>query len=191
MARRGRNSVVESLLPKQVVVGSNPIARSNPTADLSPRPPAACRSTVMSVRNYERRDPVGKRRTIEVPGLSHGGTPIPTAVMMGNTLFTPAVLGTDTTTGDVAEPERQTALAFENMRRVVEEAGGTVDDIASVRVYMTDYALRGEVNTEWLKDVSRPRRPAHASRGPDAHVRQHGDPTGDDRRYRLARRHAG
>ena len=94
---------------------------------------------------------MGKRRTIEVPGLSHGAAPIPTAIMMGNMLFTSAVLGTDTATGDIAEPERQTALAFDNMRRVVEAAGGTVDDIASVRVYMTDYSLRGEVNTEWLK----------------------------------------
>ena len=71
--------------------------------------------------------------------------------MIGNMLFTSAVLGTDTATGDIAEPERQTALAFDNMRRVVEAAGGTVDDIASVRVYMTDYSLRGEVNIEWLK----------------------------------------
>ncbi len=32
----GRNSVVECLLPKQKVVGSNPIARSNPPTHVSP-----------------------------------------------------------------------------------------------------------------------------------------------------------
>ena len=32
----GRSSVVESLLPKQVVVGSNPIARSNTFNHLGP-----------------------------------------------------------------------------------------------------------------------------------------------------------
>ena len=70
--------------------------------------------------------------------------------MMGNTLFTSAILDTDTTTGSIAEPERQTALAFESMRR-----GGGV----------ADYALRGEVNTEWLKMFLDPDdRPAVTSR---------------------------
>lgn len=94
---------------------------------------------------------MGKREVIEVPGLSHGGAPIPVAVKIGNHLFTSAVLGTDISTGSIAEPERQPALAFDNMRRVVEAAGGTVDDIASVHVYLTDYALRPQVNEEWLK----------------------------------------
>ena len=39
----GRNSVAECLLPKQKVVGSNPIARSNPA--------------------YEHRDPLDQART--------------------------------------------------------------------------------------------------------------------------------
>lgn len=33
----------------------------------------------------------------------------------------------------------QAAHAFENIRRVVEAAGGTVDDVVSLRIYVVDY----------------------------------------------------
>ncbi len=93
---------------------------------------------------------MGKRVHIHVPGLSHGNTPIPTAVMMGNQLHSSAILGTDIETGEMALPELQTRHAFRNMKAIVETAGGSLDDVVAVRVYMIDYSYREYVNTEWV-----------------------------------------
>jgi 2-iminobutanoate/2-iminopropanoate deaminase len=94
-----------------------------------------------------------KRQVIEIPGLvPHGSNPIPTAVKIGNLVFTGSIPGQDpatTTTPD--DPAQQIALAFQNMRRIVEAAGGTTEDIAKVEVRLRDLALRELVNAEWVK----------------------------------------
>ena len=94
---------------------------------------------------------MGKRKPIHVPGLSHGDAPIPTAIMFGNHLYSSAVFGTDRETGKLTDPEFQTTHAFSNMKCIVETAGGSVEDIAAVRVFLTDYSLRSQINAEWLK----------------------------------------
>jgi enamine deaminase RidA (YjgF/YER057c/UK114 family) len=51
---------------------------------------------------------------------------------------------------------------FENIPRVVEQAGGTVDDIGMVTVWLSDYLDKAMLNEEWLKlfpeEGSRPTR---------------------------------
>jgi 2-iminobutanoate/2-iminopropanoate deaminase len=94
---------------------------------------------------------MGKRKPINVPGLSHGDAPIPIAIMFGTHLYSSAVFGTDRETGELADLESQTAHAFSNMKCIVETAGGNVQDIAAVRVFLIDYGLRQQVNIEWLK----------------------------------------
>ncbi len=95
---------------------------------------------------------MGKRQVIEGEGLPRHSNPIPTAVKIGPFVFTSAIPGQDPATGEVpADPERQVVLAFENLRRVLEAAGGTTDDIAKLTVFLSDLSHRQWVNREWLK----------------------------------------
>lgn len=94
---------------------------------------------------------MAKRKVLKA-GLPHHRNPIPTAVKIGQMVFSSAIPGQDPKTHTTPpEPERQVELAFENIRRVMEEAGGTTDDIAKVTVFLKDMKYREHVNKEWLK----------------------------------------
>ena len=93
----------------------------------------------------------GKRRSIHVEGIQHGA-PIPMGAVVGNILFSSGIMGTDPATGKVpGDLERQCELAFANTKSLVENAGGTVEDIGSVKVWMKDRGQREAVNRPWLK----------------------------------------
>jgi enamine deaminase RidA (YjgF/YER057c/UK114 family) len=55
--------------------------------------------------------------------------------------------GTRKTPADV---ESQCKLMFENIRRVMDAAGGTVEDIIKVVVWAKDKSFKEAVNKEWL-----------------------------------------
>ena len=106
----------------------------------------------------------GKRRSIHVDGVQHGA-PIPMGAVVGNMLFSSGITGIDPATGNVPESlERQCELAFANMKTLVENAGGAVEDIGSVKVYLKDRSQREAVNRPWLAmfpdEHSRPARHA-------------------------------
>ena len=95
---------------------------------------------------------MARREVLEIPGLGHGTNPIPLGVKIGGMVYSGTIMGQDPDTGATpSEPEQQIALAFQNMRRLVELAGGTTDGIAKVVVYLKDLRLREQVNVEWLK----------------------------------------
>ena len=92
-----------------------------------------------------------KRRSIHVEGVAHVA-PIPMGAVVGNMLFSSAIGGIDPDTGETPPTlEEQCILAFANMKALVENAGGTLDDIASVHVYMKDRSRRDAVNRPWLE----------------------------------------
>jgi enamine deaminase RidA (YjgF/YER057c/UK114 family) len=94
---------------------------------------------------------MAKRKVLK-EGLPQHRHPIPTAVKIGQMVFSSAIAGQDPETGSTPpEPERQVQLAFENVRRVVKAAGGTTDDIAKMTVFLKDMKYREYVNQEWLK----------------------------------------
>jgi 2-iminobutanoate/2-iminopropanoate deaminase len=111
---------------------------------------------------------MAKRQVIQIPGMEvHGANPIPLAVKVGNMVFTGSIPGRDPATNTIPDDaDRQIVLAFENMRRIMELAGGSTDDIAKVVVNLKDLALREIVNREWVKMFPDPEsRPArHAVR---------------------------
>ena len=93
----------------------------------------------------------GKRRSIHVEGIQHGA-PIPMGALVGNVLFSSGIMGTDPATGKVPEDlATQCEFAFANMKSLVENAGGTAEDIGSVKVWMKDRGQREAVNRPWLK----------------------------------------
>jgi len=95
---------------------------------------------------------MAKRRIIAGEGIPTHDQPFPTAVRVGNMIFSSAVGGRDEATGATPRDKAaQVAQAFANMRRIVEEGGGSVDGIAKVAVYLSDRNDRNLVNAEWIR----------------------------------------
>lgn len=111
---------------------------------------------------------MAKRRSIEVAGLPHTH-PIPAASRIGPFVVTGSISGKDPQTGTVPPGiEEQCALMFANIRRILEAASGTPDDILKVTVWMKDRGDRKYLNKEWLAMFpdaeSRPARHTFVSR---------------------------
>ena len=71
-------------------------------------------------------------------GLPALGQPFSWAVRSKGMIFTahgPVRMDGSINTGSI---EEQARLTFENLRRAMEAAGGTLDDVAQVLIYMTD-----------------------------------------------------
>lgn len=92
-----------------------------------------------------------KRRSIDVPGAKHVN-PIPSASRRGPFLVTGAISGSDPQSGQVpADLDAQCRQMFDNVRRVMDTAGGTPDDIIKMNVWITDRALRPILNKHWVE----------------------------------------
>jgi len=103
------------------------------------------------------------RRSIEVPGLHHGGLPIPQACVVGDLLVSSGISPLDPATGTVpGDVEQQVELVFGNVRRVLEAAGGRLEDVAKCTVFVRDKAIRPVIDKHWLElfpdETSRPAR---------------------------------
>lgn len=103
------------------------------------------------------------RRSIEVPGLHHGGLPIPQASLVGNLLVSSGISPLDPDTGTVpAGIEEQVELVVANVRRVLAAAGGSTADVAKCTVFVRDKGIRPVIDKAWLEmfpdEHSRPAR---------------------------------
>lgn len=104
-----------------------------------------------------------KRTSIYIDGFSHGNNPVPAASVIGQTLMTGAIFGTVRETGKVPESEaEQCRLMFENVRRILQAAGGSLDDVLKMTFYLRPEASRELLNTHWVAafpdEASRPAR---------------------------------
>lgn len=94
---------------------------------------------------------MAKREVLHVKGSNHQN-PIPTAVKIGNMVYTSAIIGSDPEKGELPESvEEEVANLFHYMREIMELAGGTTDNIAHLSVSLTDREYKKIVNVEWLK----------------------------------------
>jgi enamine deaminase RidA (YjgF/YER057c/UK114 family) len=110
-----------------------------------------------------------KRRSIEVGGVKHVN-PIPSASQKGPFLISGAISGADPATGKVpADLDAQCRNMFGNVRRIVEAAGGSPDDIIKMTVWISDRNLRETMNRHWVEMFPDPHsRPArHTIAQPD------------------------
>lgn len=105
-----------------------------------------------------------RRQSIYTDGFAHQN-PIPAAARIGNLVYASSLHGKDPETGRVAPTlEQQCKLMFAHMRRVVEAAGGTTDDIIKVTLWLADRSQREPVNREWIAMFPDPEsRPARHS----------------------------
>src|SRR6202158_1005402 len=115
-------------------------------------------------------DILDKRRSIEVEGIHHGGNPIPTASRIGPFVASGGIFGQDPQTGNIPPGiEDQCAVMFANIRRIIEAAGGTTENILQVTGGLIDISNRANVNKEWVAMFPNPesRRVRHKG-APDA-----------------------
>ncbi len=92
-----------------------------------------------------------KRQVIQINGSAHEN-PIPTAVKIGNMVYTSALMGTDPSSGQMPETvEEEVAQLFTYILEIMEKAGGSSDNIAHLSVSVTDRSYKEIVNKEWLK----------------------------------------
>jgi 2-iminobutanoate/2-iminopropanoate deaminase len=91
-----------------------------------------------------------RRRTIDLEGIEHKA-PIPMAAVIGNVLATSALFGADRRTGKVPDSaEEEIACLFDNIRAVLDAAGGSCDDILRMDVMLKETTLRQIVNAQWV-----------------------------------------
>lgn len=92
-----------------------------------------------------------RRKSIQIEGFGHGGQPIPAACRVDNVLMTGGVHGTDPATGQIAaDGAEQVRLMFWQLGRILEEAGGSFDDVVKITVYLKDRTLRDIINEHWV-----------------------------------------
>lgn len=84
--------------------------------------------------------------------------PYSQATRAGNTVFCSGQIPLDPVTGNLVEGgiTAQARQAFSNLKAVVEAAGGSMDDIVRVGLYLTDLAEFGEVNAVMADYFSQP-----------------------------------
>ena len=92
-----------------------------------------------------------KRKSIEIPGVTHGKTPIPMASQIGNIVYSSAIMGKDAATNTLPDQvEKEFACLFQNIRAIMDAAGGSPDDIIRMSVYLKKNELRALFNEQWL-----------------------------------------
>jgi 2-iminobutanoate/2-iminopropanoate deaminase len=92
--------------------------------------------------------------------LARGQEPI-AATQIGNMIYTSGVPGIDLKTGEAAAgPERQFALAFDNLMALLQKLGADPDSIGLLTVWIPDRDRRAFINKDWLRYFPGSNRPA-------------------------------
>jgi 2-iminobutanoate/2-iminopropanoate deaminase len=104
----------------------------------------------------------GRRRSIEVEGLSHSA-PIPMGARVGPLLVSSGISGQDPATGQVpGDVAEQVRLVYANLRRVLAAGGADAGDVVKLTFFVRDRAVRAAIDEEWLAmfpdEASRPAR---------------------------------
>lgn len=93
---------------------------------------------------------MSQREVISLPGIPHNA-PLPTGAKIGNIVRSSALSGRDPGTNDFTDdPERQAAVLFDNIRRFMEKAGGTPDDIIHLTLYVKELRYNEVLDKEWV-----------------------------------------
>ena len=95
------------------------------------------------------------KRSLHVPGLGHGATPIPLGARVGNLLCSSGINGADAATGKLPEdPLAQVKHAFANLQSLLAAGRAALSDVVKLTVYLKDgpnqKAMREAINVEWI-----------------------------------------
>jgi 2-iminobutanoate/2-iminopropanoate deaminase len=95
---------------------------------------------------------MAKRQSVNFPGFAHQN-PIPNASRIGNMMMSSVISGVDPGTRNLpADLAGQVRNLFTHIRRAVEAAGGTPDNILKITFWMKEPGTgRAALNDEWVK----------------------------------------
>jgi 2-iminobutanoate/2-iminopropanoate deaminase len=94
---------------------------------------------------------MAKRKSIHIKGMEHGA-PIPNGTVIGNMIFSSAISGKDAKTGVLSkDPDEQAEAMFRNLGLLMEQAGGTPENIGYMTVFLKEEKYRDSVNKAWVK----------------------------------------
>jgi 2-iminobutanoate/2-iminopropanoate deaminase len=94
---------------------------------------------------------VPRRQSIHIRPVTHT-QPIPAACRVGNILYTSAIMGADPATGQMPESvEKQVENVWMNLRNILEKAGGSLDDVVRIGVFVRNADTRPLFNKPWLE----------------------------------------
>lgn len=94
---------------------------------------------------------MANRKSINIKGFQHQN-PIPNATRIGNLLMSGVVVGLDPGTRNMpADLDRQLTNMFAHVKEIVETAGGTIDDIIKITVWLKNPADRDLLNKHWVE----------------------------------------
>lgn len=92
-----------------------------------------------------------RRQRIEIPGLAHRD-PLPMGCRVGNMVFSSVISPQDPANGaNVAGPVEQVQRCFDNTRIFMEQAGGSLDDVVHMWVFMSDFTYQPDMVDLWVK----------------------------------------
>lgn len=85
---------------------------------------------------------------IDVPGLPPANTTYSQVSIIGDLVFVSGQLGIDPATGRPVEGgiQHQTRQALDNVARCLTAAGTSLDKVAKVNLYLTDFSMIGAAN---------------------------------------------
>jgi 2-iminobutanoate/2-iminopropanoate deaminase len=97
---------------------------------------------------------------IDVPSLPPNNQTYSQAVQLGNLLFLSGQLGVDPATRELVPGgiQAETRQALDNIATVLAAAGSSLDRVAKVNIFITDFSLLGEMNAVYAQYF--PHRPA-------------------------------
>jgi enamine deaminase RidA (YjgF/YER057c/UK114 family) len=90
------------------------------------------------------------RESFDVEPMIHSN-PIPSATRTGNMLFTSLIAGRNDDGTLPDSGEAQAANAFRILRRILERAGVSHEEVAHLKVHIREPAVRAFVNVSWLE----------------------------------------
>jgi 2-iminobutanoate/2-iminopropanoate deaminase len=94
---------------------------------------------------------MGRRKTFEIPGVTHGGAPIPMAAVVGAFFHSSGIPPADAATGVIPDDgQEQVKAVFANAAALLEVAGLSPADVVYLEVALEDDSLRTPVNKHWL-----------------------------------------
>ncbi len=104
-----------------------------------------------------------------------GGEPLAWTAQIGDVAYSSTITGRDPTSGELADgPEAQFDAAFQNLRRLAESAGMTLNDVGQLTVVINDASYRPHINKPWIEmfpnDEDRPARKTNHARLPDGEL---------------------
>lgn len=127
-------------------LGLFPDAGNRPARKTTQHPLPA--DQVVQLQAFGRRG--ARRRPVELDGLAHRD-PLPNGATLGDLMFSSVLGGQDPRTGNVApDPDEQLARVFQNLRALLEAAGGSLADVLHAWVFLRDRSLQDALVREWL-----------------------------------------